>query len=134
RAYRRRHPGEGDMIGTEVDNMFTGEEAFGQYFDLTMLHEEYLNLPGIKRLTYIQYLDLFDAFTPPQLPIKRANKLTDKYFAYVGELANYLEGFIKRVRPLEDLDKLFNEFSEDFEKKWAAGEVPGWEEDEASND
>ncbi|KAI9933090.1 hypothetical protein ASPWEDRAFT_185287 [Aspergillus wentii DTO 134E9] len=133
RAYKRRQPGEGEIVGMEIDNMFTGEEGFGQYLDLTTLHEDYLNLPGVKRLTYVQYLDIFDSFTPPQLLIKRNNKLSDKYFKYVGELATYLEGFIKRTKPLQDLDMLFASFDEEFEKQWAAGEVPGWTEEKAEN-
>lgn len=111
--------------------MFTGEEGYGQFLDLTRIHEDYLNLPGVKRLTYIQYLDIFDAFTPPQLPIKRSNKLSDKYFTYVGDLASYLEDFLRRIKPLQDLDKLFASFDEEFDKQWAANEVPGWEEEKA---
>lgn len=126
RAYKRR---EGDPIASEVENMFTGEEAYGQFFDLTKLHEDYLNLPGVKRLTYLQYLDLFDKFTQPQLPIKRQNKLTDKYFQYVGDLASYLESFIKRAKPLEPVDKLFAQFDAEFDRQWEAKEVPGWGKD-----
>lgn len=106
--------------------MFTGEEAFGRFLDLTTLHEDYLNLPGVKRLTYLQYLDAFDTFTPPQNPIKRADKTTDQYFNYVGRLVSYLEDFLKRTRPLKDLDKLFRAFDQDFEKAWEANEAPGW--------
>jgi hypothetical protein len=127
RAYRRRHPGEGELFASEVENLFTGEESYGQFFDLTRLHEDYLNLPGVKRLTYLQYLDLFDSFTQPQLPIKRSSKLTDKYFNYVGDLAGYLESFIKRVKPLEPLDVLFGEFDEEFENLWQENRVPGWD-------
>ncbi|ODH52880.1 hypothetical protein GX48_01074 [Paracoccidioides brasiliensis] len=129
RAYKRRHPGENEGFGMEVENMFSGEESYGQFFDLTKIHEDYLNLPGVKRLTYLQYLDLFDVFTQPQLPIKRSNKLTDKYFQYVGDLAAYLESFIKRVKPLEPLDKLFNGYDGEFEKLWRENKVPGWEEE-----
>ena len=126
RAYKRKAPGEGESATSEVDNMFTGEEAFGRFLDLTTLHEDYLNLLGVKRLSYLQYLDSFDTFTPPQNPIKRADKTTDQYFSYVGRLASYLEDFLKRTRPLEDLDKLFRTFDQDFEKAWEVNEVPGW--------
>ncbi|PGH31658.1 splicing factor 3A subunit 3 [[Emmonsia] crescens] len=129
RAYKRRHPGESEGFGMEVENMFTGEESYGQFFDLTKPHEDYLNLPGVKRLTYLQYLDLFDAFTQPQLPIKRSSKLTDKYFQYVGNLAAYLESFIRRVKPLEPLEKLFSGYDEEFEKLWQETKVPGWEDE-----
>lgn len=133
RAYKRRQPGEGEASGMEINNMFTGEEGFGQFLDLTTIHEDYLNLPGVKRLSYVQYLEVFDAFIPPTLSIKRKDKLSDKYFRYVGELASYLEGFIKRVRPLQDLDKLFRSFDEEFDKQWSAKEVPGWTEESTEN-
>ena len=129
RAYKRRHPAEGELMGSEIESMFTGEEAYGQFLDLTRLHEDYLNLPGVKRLTYIQYLDFFDVFTSPQLPIKRANKISDKYLRYVRDLAGYLESFIKRVRPLDNLDMLFTCFDMEFEKQMQANDIPGWAED-----
>ncbi|KAH8805754.1 hypothetical protein F5884DRAFT_709484 [Xylogone sp. PMI_703] len=127
KAYKKKAPGEGEYMASEVDNMFTGEEAFGRFLDLTTMHELYLNLPNIKRLTYLQYLDNFDVFTPPQCNIKRPDKMTDVYFNYVGELANYLEGFIRRTRPLEDLDKLFRSFDEEFDQAWENNSVPGWD-------
>ena len=126
RAYRRKAPGEGESTTTEVDNMFSGEEAFGGFLDLTTLHEDYLNLPGVKRVSYLQYLGIFDIFTPPQCPIKRPEKATDQYFNYVGQLATYLESFMRRTRPLEDLDKLFTSFDQEFQKAWDADEIPGW--------
>lgn len=131
RAYKRRHPAEGEPVAMEIDTMFSGEEGYGRFLDLMAHHEKYLNLPSIKRLNYVQYLDQFDVFTPPQLTIKRSQKLSDKYFDYVGELANYLEGFIRRAKPLQDLDKLFASFDDDFEKLWSANEVPGWTEEKA---
>ena len=129
RAYKKSEEGGTNFAG-DIDGLFTGEEAFGRFFDLTMLHEEYLNLPGVKgvkKLTYLQYLDVFDKFTPPQSNISRQDKMTEEYFAYVGALAQYLESFIRRVRPLEDVQKLFRDFDEEFEKAWEKDEVPGWE-------
>ncbi|MCJ1473531.1 hypothetical protein MMC13_002182 [Lambiella insularis] len=129
RAYKRKAPVEGESATAEIDNMFTGEEAYGKFLDLTTLHEDYLNLAGVKRLSYLQYLDSFDTFTPPQCPIKRPEKTTDQYFNYVGRLASYLEDFLKRTRPLEDLDKLFTTFDSDFETAWQTSSVPGWTKD-----
>ena len=126
RAYKRKAPGEGESATAEVDNMFTGEEAYGRYLDLTMLHEDYLNIPNNKRVTYLQYLQSFDQFLPPHMAMKRAEKNTDQYFRYVGRLADYLEGFLRRTRPLEDLDKFFTSIDQDFEKGWEANEVVGW--------
>lgn len=126
RAYKRRRPEEGEPIISEIDNMFTGEESNGRFLDLTSLHEDYLNLPGVKRLSYLQYLDNFDAFEAPRMPIKRQNKVIDAYLKYVADLASYLEGFIRRTRPLDDLQKTFLRLDRDFEAAWEAGTVPGW--------
>jgi splicing factor 3A subunit 3 len=126
RAYKKKTPAEGDFVISEVDNMFTGEEAYGRFLDLTGLHELYVNLPGIKRPLYLQYLDIFDVFTPPVCAIKRPDKMTDQYFTYVGQLADYLESFMRRTRPLEDIDRLLSSFDEDFDKAWDANEIPGW--------
>ncbi|KAF2403089.1 hypothetical protein EJ06DRAFT_506294 [Trichodelitschia bisporula] len=129
RAYKRRPAAEGEVVAMPIDTMFTGEEGYGRFFDLTTLHEEFLNLPGVKggrRFTYLQYLDSFDNFTT----IKRADKMNDTYFRYLGALASYLEGFMRRTKPLEDLDKLFATFNADFEKAWEAGEIAEWQKEE----
>ena len=125
RAYKKG-VNDGETLTSEIDNMFTGEEAYGRFLDLTTLHEDYLNLPGVKRLTYLHYLDIFDKFTPPYCLIKRAEKNTDQYFTYLGRLASYLEGFLKRTKPLEDLDELFSDIDSQFEKAWKDNAVPGW--------
>lgn len=126
KAYKKKTPTDGDVVVSEIDNMFTGEEAYGRFLDLTGLHELYLNLPGIKRPLYLQYLDIFDIFTPPVCAIKRPDKMTDQYFSYVGQLADYLENFMRRTRPLEDVDRLIKSFDDDFEKAWEANDIPGW--------
>lgn len=137
RAYKRTEDG-GPQSGFagDIESMFTGEEAFGRFFDLTMLHEEFLNLPGVKgvkKVSYLQYLDVFDAFTPPKCNITRQDKMTEEYFSYVGSLAQYLESFLRRTKPLEDLDKLLKSFDEEFEKEWEEDKVAGWESVKASS-
>jgi splicing factor 3A subunit 3 len=134
RAYKRR--ADGEPVPMEVDTMFTGEEGYGRFFDLTILHEQYLNLPGVKgarRITYLQYLDAFDIFTPPQCPIKKPDKMTDAYFQYLGALVSYLEEFLNKIRPLEDLEKIYASFDEEFEKAWESSQVPGWDQASSSN-
>lgn len=126
RAYKKKTPAEGEAPVSEIDNMFTGEEAYGRFLDLTGLHELYVNLPGIKRPSYLQYLDIFDVFSPPVCAIKRPDKLTDQYFTYVGELASYLASFMRRTRPLENLDALFATWDADFDTAWTTSSVPGW--------
>ena len=135
RAYKKVENGGPGGFSGDIDSMFTGEEAFGRFFDLTILHDDYLNLPALKsarKVTYLQYLDVFDIFTPPQLAMTVQDKMTNEYFSYVGALAQYLESFMRRTKPLEDLDKLFKAFDDEFEKAWEEDKVPGWEKDAAT--
>ncbi|KAF2851974.1 hypothetical protein T440DRAFT_516939 [Plenodomus tracheiphilus IPT5] len=130
KAYKKRSPEDHAQSIAATDSMFTGEEGFGRFFDLTTLHEQYLNLPvhqHARRLTYLQYLDLFDAFSPPQCNIRRDQKKSEAYFQYLKALQDYLEGFMRRTKPLENLDKLFDNFDKEFEELWEKDEVPGWE-------
>ncbi|KAF2672931.1 splicing factor 3A subunit 3 [Microthyrium microscopicum] len=131
RAYKRRAVGDGEPVAMEVDTMFSGEEGYGRFFDLTQLHEQYLNLPGVnaRRITYLQYLDAFDVFGA----VKKADKLNDYYFNYLHSLLTYLEDYLGKIRPLEDRDKLFAAFDADFEDAWAKDEVPGWGKDKGAN-
>ncbi|KAF1847700.1 uncharacterized protein K460DRAFT_392979 [Cucurbitaria berberidis CBS 394.84] len=130
KAYKKRSPEDQDQSVAVIDSMFTGEEGFGRFFDLTTLHEQYLNLPvhaHARRLTYLQYLDLFDVFTPPQGNIRRDQKKSEAYFHYLKALQDYLEGFMRRTKPLENLDKLFANFDKEFVELWEKDQVPGWE-------
>lgn len=130
KAYKKRSPEDHAQSIAVIDAMFTGEEGFGRFFDLTTLHEQYLNLPvhqHARRLTYLQYLDLFDAFSPPQGSIRRDQKKSEAYFQYLKALQDYLESFMRRTKPLENLDKLFDTFDKEFVRLWEKDEVPGWE-------
>lgn len=102
--------------------MFTGEESNGRYFDLTQSHEEYLNLPNAKRITYLQYLSVFDRFAN----FTTAQKRGEKYFQYITGLANYLESFLRRTKPLEDPDRIIADIESSFTTAWEADDVPGW--------
>ncbi|KAI0868308.1 hypothetical protein GGS24DRAFT_482777 [Hypoxylon argillaceum] len=126
RAYRPKKGADEAAQPSIVDTMFTGEEGFGRFFDLQTCHEQYLNLPNAKRLTYLQYLDMFDNFAPGAAGLKRSEKMTDQYFAYVGHLALDLETFMRKTRPLENIDKVLFEFDKKFEEDWDSDKVPEW--------
>ncbi|KAF1998143.1 splicesome-associated protein [Amniculicola lignicola CBS 123094] len=129
KIYKKRSPEERAAALAVVETMFTGEEGFGRFFDLNRLHEQYINLPifkQVRRVTYLQYLDSFDIFVPPQCLIARNKKLDESYFQYLKALRDYLDSFIHRTKPLENLDKLFESWDKEFVEKWANGELPGW--------
>ncbi|KAM7204717.1 hypothetical protein V8F20_003501 [Naviculisporaceae sp. PSN 640] len=116
-----------------VEGMFSGEEAYGRYFDLVVLHEMFQNLPNIKRAPYLQYLEVFDNFLYGFGGVKRADKLTPSYFKYLVELQAYLESFMKRTRPLENLDKVFLGWDNDFDTAWEKDEIEGWQRSKAGS-
>ncbi|KAI1165191.1 hypothetical protein F5B18DRAFT_670070 [Nemania serpens] len=126
RAYRPKKSADEAAQPSIVDVMFTGEEGFGRFFDIQTCHAQYLNLPNAKRLSYLQYLDLFDNFAPGAGGLKRSEKMTDQYFAYVGYLALALETFMRKTRPLENIDKVLAEFDKKFEEDWENDKVPEW--------
>lgn len=132
--YKIRKPADGEVMPSIVDTLFSGEEAYGRFFDLTTPHELFLNLPNVRRLTYLQYLEAFDNFAPGHGGVKRGDKLTDQYFKYTGDLASYLESFMKRTRPLENLDQALASFDEEFDQKWEKEEFDGWKREDASGD
>ncbi|TKX26694.1 pre-mRNA-splicing factor sap61 [Elsinoe australis] len=124
RTYKRRAVGEDTPYAVGVENKFTGEEAYGRYFDLQGLHEEYVNLPGLKRRpNYLQYLDTFDNFEG----YPRPDKMKDQYFKYITGLALYLESFMRKTKPLENLDRLFATFESEFDQAWEKDQVQGWQ-------
>lgn len=125
--YKQQRFDDGMEMPSIVDSIFSGEEAFGRFFDLNTSHESYLNLPNVRRLNYLQYLEAFDVFVPGQGGIRRADKMTDQYFKYVGDLADYLESFMRKTRPLENTDKTLASFDDEFEEHWSKDEVDGWQ-------
>ncbi len=112
--------------------MFSGEEAYGRFFDLHSCHESYLNLPNAKRLSYMQYLEVFDNLQPGYGGVKRADKLTDQYVKYLGDLMGYLESFMRRTRALENIDEVLDGWQREFETAWEKDEVEGWQKDKAA--
>lgn len=92
------------------------------------MHERHSNLGhGVKRVNYVQYLDEFDAFDK----IARSSK-TDAYAKYLQALLDYLKSFYARAFPLKDLDDEMQRAVDDFNKKWARGQVEGWTEANAN--
>lgn len=126
--YRPKQSGDGaGQLPSIVETLFSGEEAYGRFFDLNVCHEAFLNLPNVKRLSYLQYLESFDNFSPGYGGVKRIEKLTDQYLRYVGDLAEYLKSFRERTRPLEDTNKVLADFDRDFATAWDKDEVQGWQ-------
>ncbi|KAI9712340.1 MAG: hypothetical protein M1820_001553 [Bogoriella megaspora] len=129
-TYKKRQAGDVDpLLKFDIDAAFSGEEAYGKFFDLHALHDLYTNVPGIinvKHVPYGVYLDIFDKFLPPDNPLLRGQKISDENIAYLSALVKYLEDFMRRTRPLEDVDKLLETFRREFAESWDKGEVMGW--------
>ncbi|GJJ77088.1 splicing factor 3A subunit 3 [Entomortierella parvispora] len=104
-----------------LDDMFSGEEQGGRYLDLHEVHDQYMNLKSLKRTNYLGYLSEFTLFEEIERKDKDAN-----YQKYLDSLYNYLEGYLKRVKPLTNIEEIKEDARQEFEAKWKEGTLPGW--------
>ncbi|GAA5801610.1 hypothetical protein EDC94DRAFT_543742 [Helicostylum pulchrum] len=110
----------------ELEKKFSGEESTGRYLDLNELHSMYINLKGVKKLDYLQYLSEFDDFVTVY---PKSIKTTEEYKHYLNQLFQYLYGFFRRSKPLYDIAALEEEALPEFNQQWEQGKVPGWDVD-----
>ena len=114
------------------DPDFSAEENKGKYVDLHSIYLEYLNMCKVMSdgkeatklhdyLWFLQNLDRFDDF-----PINRKFKNQHKYVTYLEALDGYLISFLKRSRPLEDIEALQKNVEKTFQNKFSEGRIPGW--------
>ncbi|KAG0169118.1 hypothetical protein DFQ28_003927 [Apophysomyces sp. BC1034] len=109
----------------ELERLFSGEEGFGRYLDLNALHAMYVNLKGVKKLDYLQYLSEFHNFAKM---VPKAIRNTEDYKIYLDKLAQYLASYFRRAKPLFDLKELEEKSSLAFDERWKEGKVEGWED------
>ncbi|KAF7332253.1 RNA splicing factor PRP9 [Mycena kentingensis (nom. inval.)] len=114
-----------------ISLLFSGEEAYGKYVDLYTNHVAFTNLKNIgKRPGYLQYLDVLleaeNNLVHHQL--SKEIRFSKDFESYLKNLHTYLLSFAKRTMPLSDLDTEQQASTEEFDRKWAAGEISGWEE------
>jgi splicing factor 3A subunit 3 len=118
---------EGVLANDSVARLFSGEEMSGRFLDLYSHHEAFLNLKGIRRVSYLQYIDLFDKLQGEESKITNEAKRTDAYKEYLRGLQSYLLAFLRRTRPLTDVDAIEILALAAFEEQWEQGKVAGWE-------
>ncbi|KAN0064891.1 Pre-mRNA-splicing factor sap61 [Thecaphora frezii] len=111
-----------------VDRMFSGEEMAGRFMDLYLHHEAFLNLKGVKRVSYLRYIDDFDQLAGEQSKVPNEAKRTDSYKQYLADLRSYLSSFLRKTQPLSNVDHLEAAALETFDDDWDAGKVEGWQD------
>lgn len=88
------------------------------------IEEEY------QELDYILWLKEFDQFHD----IPRHCKYKEKeYTDYLEGIISYLHGFLLRSQPIVGIEKLEQQFDKEFEERWTARSIPGWEEQTHKN-
>lgn len=117
-----------DRVEKEVVR-FTDEEGYGRFLDMHILHEQYVNLKGVSRIDYINYLSKFDHLHEIS---KEKTKKTGAYKSYISALKDYLDDFMHRAKPLVDIDEELAIADQEFEVKWKEGKLPGWSEEKSS--
>lgn len=100
---------------------FTDEEGYGKYLDLNEVYQKFINIKGVERVNYIQYLSEYDHL----FKIPREKKNND-YKNYLSALHDYLYVYLEKIKPLLNIEKVLEETTVDFEKKWKEGQFQGW--------
>ncbi|CAK9192058.1 hypothetical protein BDL97_01G100600 [Sphagnum fallax] len=138
REYHRRHPSAqvldtGDdpeeLLKEEPYIDFSGEEAYGKFLDMHELYNRFLNSKFGHPIEYSAFLEEF--YQTHQ--IARHHKLTKQYQEYLTEVTEYLLSFFERTQPLQDINKIFSKVESEFEERWEAGTVQGWEDKGVGN-
>jgi len=137
KEFHRRHPNEISIpMSVEFDELkrvrenpsddtamiqFSDEEGYGKYLDLHECYSKFINLKGVERIDYIQYITSFDKLA--DIPKEKKNA---EYKKYLTTLSGYLHSFIDRTRPLLELDQELAQAVADLDAKFDRGECPGW--------
>lgn len=106
---------------------FTDEEGMGKFLDLHECYDKFINIKGIEKVDYISYLMTFDHLF--DIPKERKNA---DYKRYLEALAEYLHGYIMRIKPLFDVDNELQKVEREFSDDWQLGTFPGWPKDTES--
>jgi splicing factor 3A subunit 3 len=111
---------------------FSMEEGKGRFVDMHSLYLQYFNLfitfegrENLKLHDYLWYLQNFDKFD--DFTLNKKMKHHAKYLIYLRELSEYLDGFMRRARPLFGLEDYGASVRREFEAKYAESRVHGWE-------
>lgn len=123
--YEIRLPDPNNPVDSEdrIARLFSGEEGYGRFFDLTSLHSEFVNLKRNRTISYLRYLDIFDTFSNTAFP--EYVKQDPKYADYLTDLSNYLQSYYKRTTPLDDHAAVFEQLDAEFEKTWTESTANG---------
>jgi len=111
-----------DRVEKEVVR-FSDEEGYGKFLDMHLLFEQYINLKGVNRIEYITYISKFDNLYDISMD---KTKKTGAYRSYLISLSDYLKDFLRRSKPLLDLEGEILQCQKEFEQKWKENQVPGW--------
>lgn len=111
-----------------VDRMFSGEEMAGRFLDLYLQHDQFLNLKGVKRNTYLRYLDEFDKLVGQDSRVPDQAKSTDNYKEYIAGLRQYLSNFLRKTQPLSNVDEIEARALATFDLDWDQGKLVGWQD------
>lgn len=93
-------------LGTLLEGgMFSGEEVYGKYLDLTSIHTYLLTkLQQTPKLSYVDFLDtlLKKGLSPDPFSLRTRAKT---YTHFLHLLIQYIEGYLKRTQPLLSIEE-----------------------------
>lgn len=100
-----------------MEPLFSGDEMFGKYFDLTTLHQTFKNLSDNHTQSYRDYMSTCDDFILVPLSVRQSAV----FFNYLTALKSYFESFFQKSLPLFDFLSLKTRLLNQFYKEWLDG-------------
>merc|ERR1711865_1353532 len=114
---------EDQILKQEIEVEFSGEEGQGRFVDFHTIFGDFINLKLLdgEPMDYTQFLDQVSHLSdlPPTRMMKR------EYQQWVQQLYEYLVSFQRRIRPLQDVEKILVKSGEEFAQAWAVRVKPG---------
>ncbi len=150
RNYHRQNPqiGEaqvkasGSSHDVKAKMVFSGEEHFGRFLDISQFHARYVNMAIFRKgdskekksiydrserqISYPEYLSCFDQFAAVPKDKKTKGLVGNQYKEYLTDLSVYIVGYYQRVEPLVATDSINSMILEDVQDRWSRKQVAGW--------
>ncbi|GAB5364020.1 hypothetical protein AAMO2058_000933800 [Amorphochlora amoebiformis] len=131
RDYHRKFPGaslrlEDGIPVPKLNSNFTGEENYCKYVDMHDLYKRYTNMHVFEKCNYFSFLGKFHKLHT----IKKDKKIGNRqYHDFVKDLFKYMYEFFQKRHPLALASDFKAQIDAEFEQKWKAKEIEGWEQD-----
>lgn len=101
----------------DITKIFSREELFGKYMNLTKYYELWLNMTKSAELDFLAFLRVLEAFQTDQFLLHPVmNRHSKNYYQFLKEILKYYKSFFGRCYPLVDKENMESTLHNGFDK------------------